>query len=236
MARTSKRQAAAIARRGPFEKDLVARLRQVMGGDSASEFARRLGCARPTTVNNWLNDGIVPNAAYLRNIAELTGYSVDWLLGFTEVPSLREERSAIGPLGVEFRAYVETRFAEGILDSRGRSAGRKPLSEERALIADLLPRGSTLLDQSAASILISLLSQATSEVSRRIERLLERTYPLMLGGGEQVDEQGSLVIRRMHLALQETVARLPNKPRSITSDGTTAHVSVLSTGLAQDFR
>lgn len=76
--------------------DRLNRLIDEQAGGSRSRFARSLGIGT-THVTNWLNNGIAPSAAMLARIAEQTGASIDWLLGF-DVPPSRDARAQAGHL------------------------------------------------------------------------------------------------------------------------------------------
>lgn len=87
------------------------RLRSVMireGISSNRAFARACG-VHDRRVTDWLNHGL-PSAENLHQISDRFGISIDWLLGFEDVPMQRNERARIGALSVELgRVLAERR-------------------------------------------------------------------------------------------------------------------------------
>src|SRR5689334_1465733 len=70
----------------------IARLEQLIEercGGSRTAFAELVGVGT-THVTRWCVDGVMPGGSKLLEIAEATGVSVDWLLGF-DVPRFRGE-------------------------------------------------------------------------------------------------------------------------------------------------
>jgi transcriptional regulator with XRE-family HTH domain len=70
-----------------------------------SEAARRLGVAK-ATIAEWLNEGALPNGDALVRLGRITGYSVDWLLGFDDV-SAERGASVLASSAAAFAAFVE---------------------------------------------------------------------------------------------------------------------------------
>ena len=93
------------------QTDFADRLRIAMNGESQTSFAKRLKCP-DTTVTNWLNGGTVPGGEYLRAIGRVTGASVDWLLGFEDIPARRIERARISGIGSAVRDSITQGGAE----------------------------------------------------------------------------------------------------------------------------
>lgn len=83
------------------------RLRHVVNqafGGKVSAFARALD-VQTTQVSSWLAGRNNPGSAHLRNISALTGFSVDWLLGFNS-PEKRDAREKIGDFTKHLRAVL----------------------------------------------------------------------------------------------------------------------------------
>lgn len=88
------------------------RLRHVVKvacGGKSSAFARALG-VQTTQVSTWLA-GKCPGSTHLRNISALTGFSVDWLLGFNS-PERRDAREKIGDFARQLRTAICDRLPD----------------------------------------------------------------------------------------------------------------------------
>lgn len=75
------------------------------GSRTIEKFSRALGAPRHTTVSAWLNGHSRPGSRFLGKIGEVTGVSVDWLLGF-DVPKDRSEREQVGALRGALREHL----------------------------------------------------------------------------------------------------------------------------------
>jgi transcriptional regulator with XRE-family HTH domain len=85
-------------------RGLPDRLRHVVAethGGKVSAFARALDI-QTSQVSYWLSGNNNPAAAHLRRIGLLTGYSIDWILGF-KGPQKRDEREEIGDFARHLR-------------------------------------------------------------------------------------------------------------------------------------
>lgn len=92
-------RARGIRRRRP-RGEFATRLWQLISreyGGSQRKFALACGLG-PRRVTDWLYESRVPEGENLRKIGKQTGYSVDWLLGFEDVPRARTRRAEIGVL------------------------------------------------------------------------------------------------------------------------------------------
>lgn len=105
-----------------FKRELGARIRQAResreGLDVIAEFSRRIQADR-SAVGRWESGAGCPDAVNLRNIAEVTGVSADWLLRGFAAPSWRatfEEwtaRPAQRDLSPRARIWLESLPLEG---------------------------------------------------------------------------------------------------------------------------
>lgn len=66
-----------------MKKVLGARLRQLRGTLSQSEFARKIG-VKQTSYSGWESELKVPAATVIAQIATTIGVSADWILGVTD--------------------------------------------------------------------------------------------------------------------------------------------------------
>jgi transcriptional regulator with XRE-family HTH domain len=84
------------------------RIAIAISGLTHSAFAERVGVGA-SQVSNWLAGNNAISAKHLHSIGKVSGVSIDWLLGFKDVPKLRSDRSTIGSLATEVRQDVERR-------------------------------------------------------------------------------------------------------------------------------
>lgn len=86
------------------------RLRELWRGSSNRAVAKRMK-VNPRRLTTWLADGL-PNAENLHLIAETYRVSLDWLLGFEEVPRDRDARTPIGALADGLREALAAGVAK----------------------------------------------------------------------------------------------------------------------------
>lgn len=79
-----------------------------------NRFGKIVGCSTASPVTGWVSGHNTPGGEKLKQIAEATGVSVDWLLGF-DVPMDRDARTAIGSLAEELQTALEARRPMGSL-------------------------------------------------------------------------------------------------------------------------
>lgn len=198
-ARLSTRRAAALKRKGSLGEQVAKRITLAFGTDYPPEIARRIGASR-VTVQNWLNDHRLPEAARLVQIARLTGASLDWLLGFGEdadsvegVPMQRAARALPGAVSEGMKRLLARRLDEAVAtypDESRRDSVRQLFEAHDLKGTDLVLDALRGYERRRAARIQKAASDARRDVQARLKLFLEY---LRSGSDPYEDEEARLL-------------------------------------------
>lgn len=135
-AAAAKRRASARTHELATFRERLQHLVQLHGG-SRTAFAKLLGVGT-SHVSKWCDAGTAPTASILHRIAERTGVSIDWLLGY-DVPLERGQRAAVGTVAdylfQQMRYSATSSLHEEVLDAaRARMQQEHPTRPAEAFV------------------------------------------------------------------------------------------------------